>query len=152
MKKSIFTLAFAFIAFLAMHTAQAQNPHFTDVRVSNNGLTVSGKIAGLGQSSGLVTVTYTADVTATRTCSTRGNGKPVRPHTETKSLSASGEYERDRNGQVTFSLTLDPSSIGQDVDFSNCPNGLTQLVNIIIANKVLSFSTQSGESGSMQIP
>ncbi|AHM60381.1 hypothetical protein D770_10620 [Flammeovirgaceae bacterium 311] len=148
MKKTIFTLAFAFVAFFAVNTAQAQNAHFTDVVV--NGLTVTGKVAGLGSSSGLVTVVYAASVTASKTCSTRGNDMEVPPFTETASATASDTYRADRNGRITFSLTLDISQMGSDFDFNSCPNGLVENIVESVLSKSLTFSTASGRTGSYE--
>jgi hypothetical protein len=149
MKKTLFTLAFAFIALFAVNTAQAQNPHFTDVVVSEDGLTVTGKVAGLGNSSGLVTITYSASASVGRTCSTRGNGMNVPPFTiETQILSDSDSYSAARNGRVTFSLSLDLSMIGGDTDLANCPNGLVANVLESVLSKSLTFTTESGKSGS----
>lgn len=146
MKKTLFTLAFAFIALFAVNTAQAQNPHFTDVVVSEDGLTVTGKVAGLGNSSGTVTVTFASGVSITRTCNTRGNDMAVPPFTETVELSSTATYAAERNGRITFTLTLDPESVEGD-QLRDCPNGLVENRIESALSKSLKFTTSSGRTG-----
>lgn len=147
MKKSLFTLAFVLVAFLAMNTAQAQNAHFTDIVV--DGLSVSGKVAGLGNSSGLVTITYSAHGTIDRKCSNAGQSD-IPGLRLSGDINASDTYMATRNGQVSFNLTLDADDIYGEI--ADCPgNNITNIV-ISLLGKSLSFTTASGSSGSIQFP
>ena len=148
MKKSIFTLAFAFIALFGFNAAQAQNAHFQDVVFSNDGLTVTGKVAGLGNKSGSVEVIYVSQVSLTKECINPG-GELVEDKTETQPLSGGRGvfYTPGRNGQITFTITLDTTPIDETIDFTPCPNSRwTQKLTSTVLQS-LTFKTKSNATG-----
>jgi len=146
MKKLLFTLAFAAIAFLTANTVQAQSPHFTDVVF--DGTTVTGKVAGLGNSSGAVEVIFTSAVTVTQDCINPG-GNVVEDQSQTLVVSG-GEgvfYSAGRNGSVRFSITLSLEDF--EGTFSPCPNKKwTAVLGDESLLKSLTFTTASGQTGS----
>jgi hypothetical protein len=94
--------------------------HFvgTPVAVINedNSVTVSGKIAGLGDNQS-VTIAVEVPVTFTVVCQNpAGNIAPGQMHTGT--LSGSGTFTSDKNGNVVFSVTTDAPTAEDD----DCPN------------------------------
>ncbi|GAB2533796.1 hypothetical protein [Rufibacter soli] len=125
MKTKVTTLVIALIAFFSVNSAFAQNAHLTDVLV--DGLTVTGKVAGLGKFSGTVNVKYVASVQVTKTCVTKenpGNGGekvvPGQSKTETIENLVVGMVP-GRNGHVNFSLTLNDNNVNVEAD---CPGNL----------------------------
>jgi hypothetical protein len=150
MKKSLFSLAVAFMSFVALSTVQAQNAHFTDVVISDDGLTVTGKVAGLGNKSGSVEIVFTSEVTATLDCINPG-GNVAPGQSETLNLSGGeGKYwPLLKNGSVIFSITLTLDAFSQT--FGNpCPNDKwTAQTGASSSVKSLTFSTsRSGATGS----
>jgi hypothetical protein len=146
MKKTLFTLAIAFLSFLVLHTVQAQNAHFTDVVL--DGLTVTGKVAGLGNKSGSVEVIFTSVVSASVDCYNPA-GNLVEAHSETLLLSG-GEgtfYSPGKNGQITFSITLSMETFNEN--FGNpCPGkNWTAKLGDESSVQTLTFQTASGSSG-----
>jgi hypothetical protein len=115
MKTKIITLAIALIALFSFGTAQAQNPHFTDVVTSSDGLTITGKLAGLGNSyvGQTITITYGAQVTVVKVCVTPGPVENVVPgQSGTEYLTATKETTvQGREGRVEFTLVLDPNQV-----------------------------------------
>jgi hypothetical protein len=146
MKKSLFTIAFALIAFMVANTVQAQSPHFTDVVF--DGTTVTGKIAGLGNRSGSVEVVFTSAVTVTQNCINNG-GNVVEDQSQTLVVSG-GEgvfYSPGRNGSINFSITLSLDSF--EGVFQPCPNrNWTAVLGDETTLKSLTFTTGSGATGS----
>jgi hypothetical protein len=112
MKNKVLSFAIALIAFFAFNTAQAQNPHFEDVVVSEDGLTITGKIAGLGNkyTGQSIALKYGSDVLVTMNCY-NPTGKLLANKTETfRSETASTTAVTGKNGHVKFTLTITPSS------------------------------------------
>jgi hypothetical protein len=96
----IMTLAMA----AAVSTAIADNPHFvgnTVCSATSESLTVSGKLAGLGDNQG---ITIVVEASATTRCLNRGGHFPPG---QTRTVSGSEELETERNGSVSFSVTTD---------------------------------------------
>lgn len=123
------TLAWiAALMIMVAGTASAANPHFlrADASGPNNAgnLSVSFKIAGLGDNE-TITVTATADATAVYACQNRGGNFPSDPKKTDVSgpVSASGDFQSGKNGQVSGSLTLVPPSTDL-----NCPGGQRQVM------------------------
>ena len=86
---------------LLVGVAAAANPHFVGAptfSTANGALTVSGKIAGLGNKD----VTIVVQGTATVTCTNRGGNVPPG---QTETVSGTVSNLRPENGQVTFSVT-----------------------------------------------
>jgi len=96
------------------------NIHFvgTPVAVVNqdNSVTVSGKIAGLGNNKE-VTVAVDVPVTFTVVCQNPA-GKIAPGQTHTGTLSGTGTFTSDKNGNVIFSVTTDAPTAEDD----DCPN------------------------------
>lgn len=152
MKSKVLSIALTLIALFAFGNAQAQNAHFTDVMVSEDGLTVTGKIAGLGNkyTGQQITISYGGEVTVTKTCYTPGNGmevpgqsKGTQVVTATQSIKISA-----KNGHVNFELSLNPAS----VPTADCPPGLIQGESSVVETglKTLSFSVGNA-SGSIEL-
>jgi hypothetical protein len=152
MKNKVLSFAIALIALFAFNTAQAQNAHFTDVMVSEDGLTVTGKIAGLGNkyTGQTIMISYGAEVSVTKVCYTRGNGNEVPGQSKsTKEVTTEKSIEvKAKNGNVTFTLVLDAA----EVPSAECPNGLVQGESNVVETgvKTLSFKVGSA-SGSMTL-
>ena len=88
----------------AVAPAFAGNPHFVGnpkIKEDGNTLTVSGKIAGLGNEDQIHVV-----VTATAECINPGNNHPQAANKET--VSAEGDFPV-QNGKALFELTLEAS-------------------------------------------
>jgi hypothetical protein len=104
---------------LASTVALAQNPHCTgqgiQVTVEDGILTVSGKVAGLGEEPANAVVT--ADVTVEILCENPGGN--IAPG-QTQETQATGEAVilPAGSGQTTFSVQTDPIEIPEDA----CPN------------------------------
>ena len=133
MSKRIFAIIAAiFIAlFLLSGPAQAAspsgNPHFiknaTSAALSGSNLNVSFKETGL-PSGATETITTTADLSATYQCINNGGHNPTDPKKTTinVSVSASGQFTADKNGNVTGTLTLSAPDANTVLD---CPSGQT---------------------------
>jgi len=96
------------------------NVHFvgTPVAVVNqdNTVTVSGKIAGLGANQ---SITIGVQVPVTFTVECRNPGGNIAPgQTHTGSLTGTGTFKSDKNGNVVFSVTTDAPTASP----SDCPN------------------------------
>lgn len=97
----------------------AQHIHFIgSSTITDNGTTLSycSKLAGLGNNQS-VTVVLSASATVTTTCTNPG-GNVAPGQTKTVSVSASGTFQSDKNGTVTFCLTTATPEPG------SCPNGM----------------------------
>ena len=123
MKKSIFTLALAFIALFGFNTAQAQNAHVvTDAPlfIDGNGC-VTATIAGLGaQKKGNVTIELYLEYTYSFDCwNTEKKVPSIVGNTRTKTFkSGAVEVPIDRNGKIVlngFCVTGGSTSIGDDL-------------------------------------
>ncbi len=152
MKNTVLVFAIAFIALFSFNTAQAQNAHFTDVVVSEDGLTITGKIAGLGNkyTGKDITITYDAQVAINLECyaasgngQKTGAGKSVKGETAQKITTVTA-----KNGSVTFSLTLEEASAAK----AECPGNLIEgeTIAVEVMSKTLSFSVGNA-SGSMTL-
>ena len=134
MKTKITTLVIALFALFSFNSAFAQNAHLTDVLV--DGLTATGKVAGLGKFSGSVNVKYVSSVQVTKTCVTgenpgNGGGNVVPGQSGTKEIEnlVTGLVP-GKNGNVNFSLTLNEKNIEVKAD---CPGNLVLTESSIVA-------------------
>ena len=106
-------LAVAAALALAIGTVSASSPHFVkgpDASINNDGeVTVSWKEAGLGSTT---TVFYeaSADANARYQCVNRGGNCPAAANKQdvTGPVSAEGQFDSGKNGQITASLTILP--------------------------------------------
>ena len=118
-----YTILAAVVAALGLSAvAVAANPHFVGaptVSTANGALTVSGKIAGLGNKD----VTVVVDATAVVTCENRGGNVPPG---QTETVSGSVSNLRPENGQVVFSVTTAQVS-------DPCPGPMTPTVDFTSA-------------------
>ena len=107
---------------LGAATAMAANPHFVQASatLNNDGvLTASFKEAGLGDNE-LVTITLSADATATYVCVNRGGKNPSASNKTDVSgpVSDTDDFPSGKNGQVTGKLSVSPPAANLD-----CPGG-----------------------------
>lgn len=106
------------IMLISAVSASSQNIHFIgNPTISDNGTTLSfcAKLAGLGNNK-MVTVVLTTTATVTTQCTNPG-GNVAPGQTKTVTLTKSGEFSSDKNGNVVFCLTTDTPTPG------SCPNG-----------------------------
>jgi hypothetical protein len=142
MKNTVLVFAIAFIALFSFNTAQAQNAHFSDIVVSEDGLTVSGKVAGLGNkfTGKDITITFSAEVAVNLECyAASGNGQKTNAGNSVKNGTATGtETIKGKNGQVAFTLTLEEFSALS----AECPGNLIEGASsaMEVLNKTLVFS------------
>jgi hypothetical protein len=152
MKNKVLSFAIALIALFAFNTAQAQNAHFTDVMVSEDGLTVTGKIAGLGNkyTGSDIVITYGGEVTVSKVCYTKGNDMEVPGQSKaSKTVTADQTLKiTAKNGHVTFTLVLDAT----EVPTADCPSGLVQGESNVVETGVKTLSFKVGSAtGSMTL-
>jgi hypothetical protein len=131
-------------AAVAVPTALAVSPHFirADGTLNANGsLTVNFKEAGLGTNQ-LINYTLTADNTVTYVCVNRGGANPSASNKTTVSgpVSASGTFSSGKNGQVTASLTVQPTGPGS---FSCPPGQSLEIAQVSYTNVVLTDTTNN---------
>ena len=110
----------------AVSPARAANPHFVgplSCVQTGASLTVSGKIAGLGNSQ---TVTVVVDATATTQC--RNPGGNIAPG-QTKTVEGEDTFQASRSGQVTFSVTTEAVT-------GACPNGKWTALSTFVSGTV----------------
>ncbi len=123
-KLSILTCTMIALGFMAT-TVRAQNPHFLSCDVtgvnSNGTLSSDFRIAGLG-SNVSITVTVSADATATYACLNNGQNCPnaANKSTVTGTVTAQGIFTSGKNGSVRGSLTVNPPTTPL-----HCPGGQT---------------------------
>jgi hypothetical protein len=129
----------ALVGFMAT-TVRAQNPHFLSCDVtgvnSNGTLSSDFRIAGLG-SNVSITVTASADATATYGCLNGGQNCPnaANKSTVTGTVTAQGTFTSGKNGSVRGSLTVNPPPNTT----LTCPGGQTLvLVSVSYTNVSLS--------------
>jgi hypothetical protein len=152
MKSKVLSIALTLIALFAFGTAQAQNVHFTDVVVSEDGLTVTGKVAGLGNkyTGQQITITYGAELTVARTCYNPGNGNQVSGQSNSTQVVTATQHITitAKNGNVNFVMNLDPVSVPSPA----CPAGLIQGEGVVVeaGAKSLSFSVGTA-SGTIEL-
>lgn len=122
MKRVLRSLALVAIAVVSFSAAKAQNPHFVDLSWDASTISVSGKVAGLGNNE-LVTVTLSTLVSYNFDCQNPGGHKP-RPFRDiTLSKPAvSMPFYSDKNGVAKFSLTANTYS-NDELAAMFCPNG-----------------------------
>jgi hypothetical protein len=111
------------VAAVAAVPALAQNPHFLSTNtggIDGDGeLTVSFRIAGLGNDIDTVAITLTGDATAQYACQNRGGNFPEDPKKQTEEAAVRDEGTFPvRNGAARGSLTLEPPATDLD-----CPGG-----------------------------
>ena len=152
MRRMLFLFALAVLAFPVAASA-AGSAHFiksqTSASLSGNNLVCSFKEAGLSAGS-TETVTCTANATANFECINGGSKHPQAANKETvnATVSGSGTFQVDQNGNIVGSVTATPPGPG---DFS-CPPGQTLvLTSVSYSNVVLTDST-SGASISLGNP
>ncbi|MCI0438545.1 MAG: hypothetical protein L0177_05380 [Chloroflexi bacterium] len=145
-KPGVVFLAVA-LTLASIGVAVAANPHFIRADASgpdaNGNLTVSFKIAGLGDTV-TTTVTASADATAVYACRNNGGNFPEDPKKQEVSgpVSASGEFTSGKNGQITGSLTLSPPASTLE-----CPPGQNRvLVSVAYTNVAVSEPNAGTES------
>jgi hypothetical protein len=106
------------IALLTTLGATAQNMHYVDgPTTTDNGttLTVSGRIAGLGNNKGILIKVSTTATISTECTNPAGNIAPGQSRTET--ITREKTFYSDKNGNVYFELTTFEQKPGM------CPNG-----------------------------
>src|SRR5215831_10156599 len=144
MGRMLLVLAAVFAtAALAVPVAFAVNAHFISASATLNAdgtLTASFKEAGLGTNQ-LIDYALTADGTATYVCVNKGGSNPSAQNKTTVNgpVSATGEFNSGKNGNVTGSLTVSPppSNI-------SCPKGQTlQVASVGYANVTLTDTTNN---------
>ena len=117
---------------LAIGAVSASSPHFVkgpdaSINSRNGNVTVSWKEAGLGSTT---TVFYeaSADANARYQCVNRGGNCPAAANKQdvTGPVSAEGQFNSGKNGQITASLTIEPPE-----STLNCPgNQVRALVSV----------------------
>ena len=114
MSKLIIPVAAALFALALVAPVAAANPHFVSgpTFTTNGGrLTVSGKLAGLGNKD----VTIIVEATGVTTCTNRGGNVPPG---QTETVSGRISNLRPENGNVVFSVTTASVS-------NPCPKSMT---------------------------
>lgn len=124
------------------------SPHFignlTNATLSGDSLVVNFKEAGL--SSGAVeTITATATATANWFCVNNGSANPQASNKRTSesTVSASGTFTADKNGNVIGSLTVGSPSAPSDF---SCPPGQTAELGSVTYSNVSITDDTSGAS------
>jgi hypothetical protein len=122
-RSTSFILTFVMALMLATASVSADSPHFIKTGATgpnaSGDLVVNFKIAGLGDNETL-NITVGAQATAVYACQNGGGNFPSDPKKQEVSgpVTASGDFESGKNGQITGSLTLSPP-----VSTLDCPNG-----------------------------
>ena len=150
MKKTLVLLAAtASMALGAAAPASAGNAHFiknaTGASLSGANLVCKFKEAGL-QSGSVETVTCSATQSVTYECVNGGGKNPAASNKKTfaTTVSKTGQFSADRNGNIVGSLTLSPAS-ASSLGFT-CPSGQrVTLVSVTYSNVSVVDST-SGAS------
>jgi hypothetical protein len=129
MKNKVLSFAIALIALFAFNTAQAQkaaNPHLTDIVVSEDGMTVTGKVAGLGKfyTGQQIHIALNTTVEVDMVCeAASGNGQATNAGKAIKNATASTmTFVDGKNGHVKFTLTLD----APEFQNAECPGRLIE--------------------------
>jgi hypothetical protein len=145
-KLSILTLTMIALATFMAITVWAANPHFISCGASgvnaNGTLRACFKIAGLGDNQ-LVTVTASADSTATYAC--RNNGQQC-PNAANKvdvhgTVTAQGTFPSGKNGSVDACLTLNPPATTL-----TCPGGQRLVLVSVSYSNVTTSSDASADT------
>ena len=153
MKRSLWLLAALAAALaIAVPSASAGSPHFiknlSSASLSGRNLVCKFKEAGL-QSGSVETVTCSATESITYECVNGGGKNPSasNKHTFVTTVSKTGQFTADQNGNIVGTLTLAPAS-ASSLGFS-CPPGQTvTFVGVSYSNVRVTDST-SGASISL---
>jgi hypothetical protein len=122
--------------------------HATGAGISGSSLTCSFKEAGLASGS-VETVTCNATVATTYECVNGGGKNPAASNKKTfvTTVSQSGQFTADKNGNIVGSLTLSPPS-ASSLGFS-CPPGQTTTFVSVSYSGVSVTDNTSGASQSV---
>lgn len=139
MKKTILNSVIALVALFSVNIAVAQNIHFKGsptIQDLGTQLRFCGKLVGLGNSE-LVTITLNTTATTITTCTNPG-GNVAPGQTKTGTVSTSGTFQSDKNGNVTFCLTTATPTPGP------CPNGqwTGRVTDVQFSNSSISVNGQ----------
>lgn len=143
------TIFVAALCAVVVGTAPAQaasgSPHFiknaTSASLSGSTLTCGFKEAGLA-SGAVETVTCSATETVTYACVNGGDKNPTAANKRTyqTTVSKTGQFTADKNGNIVGSLSLTPAS-AESLGFS-CPPGQTvTLISVSYSNVAVTDST-----------
>jgi len=151
MKKVLLLMAVLGTASVGVSATQAAsgNPHFiknaSSATLSGANLTCNFKEAGLA-SGAVETITCTAQESVAYECVNGGGKNPSasNKHSFTRTVSRSGSFTADRNGNIVGTLTLAPLSASQ-VGFS-CPPGQTVTFVSVTYSDVSVTDATSGAS------
>lgn len=142
------------LVLLAPMLAFAQNPNFVGgtpiinktISIDNATLTVSGKVAGLGNQVTAVFLT-TSGVAAETVCQNNdgnnNNNPPGQTATFGPTTTGQIQYFPPRNGQITFNDTA-PLSITVTAAQIDCPAGMTALITSATFYNVTLYVQQVG--------
>ena len=115
------------------------------VDAATGALTVNFHEAGLGNSQ-LVNATLTADANATYQWLNHGGNKPMGvPFNVNQTISVSGTFTSDQNGQIAGSLTINPPSVNEFLSTNHAANWIPQLTvsytNVVVTDTTNGVST-----------
>jgi hypothetical protein len=139
-------------AVVGVPSALAGNAHFiksaTSASLSGANLACKFKEAGL-ESGSVETVTCSATQSITYACVNNGGKNPTASNKRTfqTSVSNSGQFSADRNGNIVGSLTLSPRS-ASSLGFS-CPSGQTVTLISVTYSNVRVVDSTSGAAISL---
>ena len=150
MKRSLWLLAALAAALaVAVPSASAGSPHFiknlSSASLSGRNLVCKFKEAGL-QSGSVETITCSATEAITYECVNGGGKNPSasNKHTFSTTVSKTGQFTADKNGNVVGSLSLAPTS-ASSLGFS-CPPGQTVTFVSVTYSNVQVVDSTSGAS------
>jgi hypothetical protein len=152
MRKTLTTLAAAMVvAGVVAAPASAGNAHFIKnaTKASQSGQNVICKFKEAGLESGSVeTVTCSATQTIVYECVNGGGMNPSASNKKTfrTTVSQSGQFSADKNGNIVGSLTLSPRS-ASSLGFSCPPGQTTTLVSVSYSNIRVVDSTSGASLG-----
>ena len=127
------------------------NAHFvsggtsSSVDATTGALTVNFHEAGLGNSES-VDATLTADANATYQWFNHGGNKPQGvPFNVNQTISVSGTFTSDQNGQIDGSLTINPPGVDEFLSTNHAANWIPQLTvsytNVVVTDTTNGVST-----------
>ena len=124
MKKSIFTLALAFIALFGFNTVSAQSLSQYTADFSNSTLTVNiAKIGGFGSKTAFISVDLYLEMEGTVDCEKWTKGTGTRYNTFNR-IATAEEYILVPRGTKNGSLTLNPIEVRKlEASGMDCPGG-----------------------------
>jgi hypothetical protein len=149
MKRMLLLCVFMALA-LPLAATAAGSAHFIKSQTSasqvGNNLVCSFKEAGLSAGS-TETVTCTADASAVYLCINGGSKHPQAANKETvnSTVSGSGSFNVDQNGNIVGSVTATPPGPG---DFT-CPSGQTMVLDSVSYSNITLTDSTSGASISL---